>query len=295
MAQEAGLVQRSIRGFQDSDFEFQRSISNVPFPPIAFMSATAYGDVEVELADGSRVEYDVKRASAMAGVPFLLDSRNALVGGLYLSRSRFSVDDERIDDFDVTSVGLPVGWIRQQNPDWQLAAFAMPLGHKSELGKSDWNWQYLGGAFARYIQTDRLWWAFGFYADVGAGDDFYIPYVGASWSINERWTLSAVMPWPSIIYAPSPNWLLRFGATPSGASWRLDTGSGDVGVDLNAWDFGFSGEIRLAGNLWLSARVGVSGLQGLVIEGSSIEEPETDLDSAGYVGMALNFRPAIRP
>lgn len=29
--------------------------------------------------------------------------------------------------------------------------------------------QYLGGTFARYVQHDRLWWAFGFYADVGPG------------------------------------------------------------------------------------------------------------------------------
>ncbi len=294
-AEEVGFIQRTIRGFEESDFEFQRAISNVPFPPIAFASATAYGDVEVELSDGTVTEYDVDRASLMGAVPMLLSKRDALVVGGYLSRSSFSFEDERVGNFDVDSVGLPVGWIRQQHPDWQVAAFAMPLGHQSELGESDWSWQYLGGAFARYIQTDHLWWAFGLYADIGAGDDFYIPYLGASWSINERWTISAVMPWPSVIYAPSPNWLLRFGMTPSGASWRVDDGSGDVGVDFNAWDFGLSGEVRLAGNLWLSGRVGFSGLQGIVIEGSSLDEPETDLDNAGYVGVSLNVRPGIRP
>ena len=289
------FIQSSIEKFQQSDFEFQRSISNVPFPPIAFLSGSSYSEVEFETPAGDKGQYDLDRVSAMGAVPFLLGKRDAVFTGAYLSRSDFSVSGGQRDDFEVKSVGIPVGWIRQQNPDWQYAAFVMPLGHDSSQPGSDWSWQYLGGGFARYVQTDSLWWAFGLYADIQPDDEFYIPYIGASWSINERWTLSAVMPWPSVMYAPNQNWLFRLGAAPSGASWSVDTEESDsTAVNLDSWDFGFSAQYRIYSNIWIGARAGVGGLRGLRFEDDSIEEPDLDLDSNAFFGVELNVRPAVQ-
>ncbi len=159
---------------------------------------------------------------------------------------------------------------------------------------SDWDWQYLGGAFSRYVQDETLWWAFGFYFDVGSGDDTYIPYIGASWSINERWTLSAVMPWPAIIYSPSPDWMLRLGAAPSGASWSLELEGKNVGVNLDAWDFGLTGEYRFAGNFWLGAEAGVGGLRGLRLDDGNLEEPDVEFSSNAYLRFSVKFRPGAR-
>lgn len=291
---QPGFLQRSILAFEQSDFEFQRSISNVPFAPLAFLTATSYTDVEVEASDGRSLTYDVDRISQMATIPILLGKRDALLVGEYVSRSRFHLDLEGASDFDVVSVGLPLGWFRQVNTDWQAAAFVMPLGNNSDRPGSDWSWQYLGGVFGRYIQNEQLWWAFGFYADVGSGDDFYIPYLGASWAINERWTLSAVMPWPALIYAPNDRWMFRLGATTSGASWNLDVESGAASVNLDAWDFGLSAEHRVWRNIWAGARAGASGLRGLRLQDSEVEEMDLDLSSNFYFGLTLNFRPAMR-
>lgn len=254
-----GFVQSTINGFEQSDFEFQRTISNAPFPPLGFLSGAVYSDVQVDSPDGETLEYNVQRMSTMAAIPFLLGQRDALVAGVYLSRTEFDLKAEDSNDIRVSSIGLPVGWMRQQNPDWQLAAFVMPLGHDSDLDNSDWSWQYLGGAFARYVSSEKLWWAFGFYADVGSGEDFYIPYLGASWAINERWTLSAIIPWPALIYAPSTNVMLRLGVSPSGASWSLDQEQGEVGVNLDAWDFGLGAEYRPFGNIWFAPRRELAG------------------------------------
>ncbi|PLW68556.1 DUF6268 family outer membrane beta-barrel protein [Pseudohalioglobus lutimaris] len=292
--EEPGLVQQAVARFEASDFEFQRSISNAPFPPLAFLSVASYSNVEAESSAGRSLEYDVNRISQMAAVPFLLGKRDALIVGEYLSVSEFNVDSDEFGDVRVSSVGLPVGWMRQANPDWQLAALVMPLGHNSDLKNSDWDWQYLGGAFSRYVQDETLWWAFGLYFDVGSGDDTYLPYLGASWSINERWTLSAVMPWPAVIYSPGPDWMLRLGAAPSGASWSLDLEDANVGVNLDSWDFGLTGEYRVAGNFWLGAEAGVGGMRGLRLNDGDVEEPEVDFSSNAYLRFTVKFRPGAR-
>lgn len=290
-----GFVQRTVNAFEQSEIVFQRSISNTPFPPLAFLNVATYSDVEVESRDGRSLTYDVDRLSQMAAVPFLVSERDALIVGEYVSWTRFNLDVDGRSKVDVSSIGLPLGWFRQVNPDWQAAAFVMPLGHDADLPRSDWAWQYLGGAFARYVQDERLWWAFGFYFDLGAGEDFYIPYLGASWAINERWTLSAVMPWPALVYAPNERWMVRLGASPSGASWSLDLDNSEVGVNLDAWDVGLGIEHRFAGNLWLGARAGVGGLRGLRLENSKVEEPDIDISSNFFLGLTLNYRPAVRP
>ena len=292
--EEPGFAEQAAARFEASDFEFQRSISNAPFPPLAFLSVAAYGNVEARASDGRSTEYDVDRISQMAVAPFLLGKRDAVLVGEYLSVTEFNIDSDESDDVRVSSVGLPVGWMRQANPDWQLAAFVMPLGHKSDLKNSNWDWQYLGGAFSRYVQNETLWWAFGLYFDVGSGDDTYIPYLGASWAINERWTLSAVMPWPAVIYSPSRDWMLRLGAAPSGASWSLELEDKNVGVNLDAWDFGLTGEYRLAGNLWLGAEMGFGGLRGLRQDDGNVEEPDVEFSSNGYLRVSVKFRPGAR-
>lgn len=288
------LMQRIAQKFEHSKIEFQRSGSNAPFIPIASFGAGFYGDAEVDSRKKGRdVKYDVNTVSQVAGVPFLFGDRDALIIGEYLSWSDFSVKSDTRDSFNVTTVGLPVAWLRQVDPKWQAAAFVMPMGHYDDIQGSNWAWQYLGGAFARYVQHDRLWWAFGFYFDIAPGDNFYIPYLGASWVINERWTLSAVMPWPALLYAPSKDWLFRLGASPSGSSWSFNPDGSDASLNLDAWDFGLSAERRLSGGLWLSLEAGVGGFRGLRLSGSDVESPDLDVSTSPYLGINLNFRPAI--
>ncbi|MEM8563959.1 MAG: hypothetical protein AAGF57_17095 [Pseudomonadota bacterium] len=294
LAEEEPLIRRLTQQFEDSDIIFQRSQTNAPFIPLAFFGATAYGDAEVEGTRFGDVDYSVSTVSQAAGLPILLSDRDALVVGEYVSWSEFDVDGAQNENFSVGSVGVPVGWLRQVNDAWQSVAFVMPLGHRDNLKGSDWSWQTLGGMFARYTQHDRLWWAFGFYADVAPGEDFYIPYVGASWAIDERWTISAIMPWPGIIFAPSENWFLRLGVSPSGASWSFNPqGGGDTTVNLDAWDFGLSIERRVYKNVWFSAEAGVGGFRGLRLDGTDVESPELDVSTSPFVGINLNFRPSL--
>lgn len=292
-AVRADFIGDTAQRFADSDIRLQRSGSLVPFLPLAHLGTGYYNDTEVELEDGSNIEYDLSSISQYAVLPILTSQRDAVFVGEYLGYADFDMRDSALDDFDVTSVGLPLGWLRQASDDWQVAAFAMPLAHRSTLEGSGWNMQYLGGLFSRYSHSEDLWWLFGLYVDVSPEEDSLIPYVGASWNINPHWTLSAIMPWPSVLYSPDGDWLFRLGASPSGASWVIATGDGDVGINYDAWDFDLGVERRLHGNLWLAFRAGVGGLRGLRFASGSFDAPDIDVGASGFFALELNFRPSM--
>ncbi|WOJ95081.1 hypothetical protein R0135_07885 [Congregibacter variabilis] len=292
------FVQDTVSAFENSDIVFQRGASNAPFIPIAYLSARSYGEAQIEnTATGATLEFEQQGASAATGVPFLLGSRDALVFGAYLSSNRFETSDDSVDDFRVDTVGVPLGWFRQVNPQWQAAAFVMPLGHRSTQQSSEWTLQTMAGVFTRYTQTEKLWWAFGVFGDDNPNDSYVIPYVGASWVINPKWTLSAIMPWPAVLYAPTQDWLFRLGAAPSGAAWSLQPINNEVAVSLDAWDFGLSVERRLYKNVWLEARTGVGGLRGLRLNSDSgtLEDPDISVGSSGFFALSLKLRPGLLP
>ncbi|WP_202962363.1 DUF6268 family outer membrane beta-barrel protein [Congregibacter litoralis] len=291
-------MQDTVTAFENSEIVFQRSSSNAPFIPIAYTSARSYGEATVDSAlTGQALNFEQQGASAAAGVPFLVSERDAVIVGAYLSSNRFKTDNEQIDDFRVDSVGLPIGWFRQVNPQWQAAAFVMPVGHRSTQQDSNWTLQTMGGVFARYTQNETLWWAFGLFGDDSPNDSYLIPYLGASWVINPRWTLSAIMPWPAVVYAPTPDWMFRLGASPSGAAWSLQPVNNEVAISLDAWDFGLSAERRIHKNLWLEARTGVGGLRGIRFnsDDSQLEDLDISVGASGFFALSLKLRPGFLP
>ncbi|WP_439101388.1 DUF6268 family outer membrane beta-barrel protein [Congregibacter sp.] len=296
--QAQNFVQDTVTDFENSEFIFPRSNSNAPFIPIAFLGARSYSEAQIESAPRNQtLDFTQQGASAGAGVPFVVGKRDAVVVGGYLSSNRFETENDETEDFRVDTVGMPVGWFRQVNAEWQAAAFVMPLGHRSTQENSNWTLQTMGGVFARYTQNEQLWWAFGVFGDDNPNDSYVIPYLGASWVINPQWTLSAIMPWPAIVYSPTTDWMFRLGASHSGAAWSLQPGNNDVAVSLDAWDFGLSAERRLHKNIWLEARTGIGGLRGFRFNSDSgqVEDPEIRVGSSGFFALSLKLRPAMLP
>jgi hypothetical protein len=156
----AGTFDNWIRGFAESDIVFERAQSNVPFAPLAYVDASYYGDSEVRRPGEKSLTFDQTSISQAAVLPILMSPRDALLVGEWLGWSEFDSRDSGFDSFDVLSVGLPVGWLHQANPHWQVAGFVMPLGHNADLAGSGWAWEALGGAFGRYVHDDSLWWVF---------------------------------------------------------------------------------------------------------------------------------------
>ncbi|MGD2006916.1 MAG: hypothetical protein PVJ95_01495 [Cellvibrionales bacterium] len=290
-------VQTKAEQFSQSDLEFSRSRSNAPFLPISFLSSAHYGDATVREVggDGGDPRFQQTSTSVAGGLPFLLGPSDGVVLGFYANHSRFKVDNPGPlvdDEFDVTVGAVALGYLKQLNPDWQLMGFLMPLHNDSDLAGGASYWQTMGGAFARYTASDRLWWMAGVFADTSPYDRYWLPYLGFSWTLSERWTVSGVLPWPQVIYAPSRDWFVGVGGALSGSGWAVDLGSGAVNMDLNAFDLGVHINRRIYGVLWGSLSAGVGGLRALQIEsGTDIEGPEFAVSSSPFVRIEFTVRP----
>jgi hypothetical protein len=281
------------RRFAQSEFVFTRGRSDIPFVPLAWIDLSSYEQSRflTPAGTGSDLSFRQKTLSEGSLVPFLLNPRDALLIGQWTSWTRLSLSSG--SDINVVSLSLPLGWARQASQDWQLAAFVAPVGH---VNAGEWYWEFMGGAFTRWLESDRFVWIFGFYADLQPLEDFYIPYVGLTWTIDQHWTLSAVMPWPALLYSPTPDWLVRLGVAPSGASWfaQVDPQATTVKhprITFTSWDMGLSVEKRLWKGVWMGAEAGVSGLRGLSFTGSDWKGPNSDLGLNGYVSLKVNYRP----
>jgi hypothetical protein len=287
-----GLIDALVQRFAQSDFEFIRVQNNAPFMPIAWVSTTGYQEVQLTGQDGglASVQYRQSSVSQGAFVPVSFGKRDVLVIGEWVGYNKFT-SDAPAREFDVLSIAIPVGWARQVDPRWQLGAFAAPLGHRTD--KDDWYWETLGGLFGRYTKTGKTAWIFGAYFDVSPLEDFYTPYLGATFILNEQWSLNAVVPWPSVTYAPSTQTLFRFGVAPSGTSWSVEPGERRPRMNMSAWNVGFTVERRIHEYLWIGAEIGVSGLRGLSIVGGEWEGLDTKLDRTGFALLTINFRPAM--
>lgn len=291
-ANDLSFIEKVTKQFQESDFVFETADSNVPFPPVATFAISSYNGVAFNEQNPDAAKADILRVSQGAFYPKLLDRSNALLVGEYLNWSEFDTDTPDESSFDVSSLSFPVAWLRQKSPRIQQAAFIMPTAHHSSLDSGNWSWQLQGGVFAKRVQSEKLWWAYGLFVDLSPNEDYFLPYLGASWAVSSEWTISAIMPWPTISYAPSEDFLVRLGVSPSGASWNVDRDEGDVSFNLSKWDFGFTAEHRIKAALWASVETGVSGLGTFTFKsGGDLESPQTKLDSSWYLRFAIRLRP----
>jgi hypothetical protein len=293
---EAASLEQISRQFLDSDFIFSRTQSDVPFVPLAWIDMSSYQDSTYRTPGGEIRDKSFRQTSLSEAtlLPVLLGKRDALLIGQWGSWTRLRFDDSQRDT-EVGNLAMPLGWARQASPDWQLAAFVAPSANYSG---GQWYWDYMGGVFARYIGTPRFAWLFGIYSEITPPEAFYVPYIGVTWTIDRHWTLSAVLPWPAVLYSPTPDWLLRLGMAPSSASWIADVPvPGEdprrFRADLTSWDLGLRVEKRAWQNLWIGGEAGVSGFRGFSFSGSQWQEPKGSFGTDPYLVLTATFRPAL--
>ena len=290
------IIAQAAQAFAESELVFVRGLSNAAFLPVALLGSDYYDDAMVSeegaTPDVAGKRYQVNTASQYAGVPFLLNKRSMVVLGEYLAYSDFTVENG--EDFSTTSAGIAAGYLYQLTNDWQLMGGILPVHHRSSLGerRKDY-WQVMGGALARYTRNDRLWWLLGVVFDDSDFGTTWLPYIGASLIINQAWSVSAILPWPQVIYAPSKDWFVSAGASYSGSSWAVNSSTGAVGLNLSGFDFGVGGARRLSGALWMEATAGMGGLRGLSINDGDIAGPAIDVSSSPFISISLTLRPSF--
>lgn len=287
------LISDMATQFADSEIQFQRADSNIPFLPLAYAEYKNYDDTKLTLENDESIIIDQTTYAQGGVLPILASPEDVLFVGEWINKSHISSNSPGFESFDVTQAAIPLGWLHQESPDTQIGGFIAPLGYKADLDGSGWSWQTLGGAFSRHTYSDDIWWAFGAYFDVGGIDDTYLPYLGVFWQVNEKLSVSAIMPWPAILYAPTKNTLFRFGAAPTGSSWKVNRDTTEINQELSGWDFGISAEHRAFKSLWFKVETGFGGLRALRVETNKVKAPDFKVDASSYIKIGINLRPSM--
>ncbi len=281
--------------FDAMDFEFSRADSDVPFIPVALLSASAYGKSEFQRMDGSgdTVEYRSAYVGGYAMTPLFLGKHGFALAAPYVSRTRFTSMTDGSADTDVDSFYLPVGGIWQAANGKQWGGFAMPIFNSSFSGDGDGGTDFMGGVLGRSFSGQKSIWYYGLVYDYSYGGNFYYPYLGYSYVADPQWVISLVMPWPTVTYAPSDRLYFSVGVLPSGANWVMDQEGSDTKVSssFGGWDLGTYCGWRLTKLLWVTAGVGFSGLRSLQVDEDGELAFEQNLSREPFVSLSLSARP----
>jgi len=147
-------------------------------------------------------------------------------------------------------------------------------------------WQGVAGGSGTHFHT---YWGL-VRVDEYDQDVVLYPYFGFDWYLGKKWSISAVLPWPTVNYAPSEDTLLKLGGLLSASEWAVDNNGEILNSNFDKWDFGLSYEQRLWGLFWGGITVGYSGLGKFSISSNTNLEYETDIEQAPFVRLSFNLR-----
>jgi len=289
-ADEAYAVgERILDAVMRSDFVFDRNLSNVPFFPLGYVVGT-YQD-SLTLSECHQPECDVNYASLSegAGLPVWVGQKNMLILGQSLEFDRLKSESGNVND--VNTVGALAAWISQPSTKIQAGGFYYYYTGFDITDGGTHPRGNMSGAVVRirHRPTFHSYWGV-IRLDDQMSVDFY-PYAGFDWYIGQKWSVSMVLPWPSIGYAPDPNTLYKIGALYSGSDWLIQ-GEEEVQLrSISKIDAGFSYEKRIHGMIWGEIGMGLSGFGRFTIKSNAEVEYKNDIDSSPFVKISLNLRP----
>jgi hypothetical protein len=293
----AGMDQM-IRSLQQSDFQFGRTESRLPYPPLSWLAYTIYAENEFtpgdtntlnELGWGKFRQQVVNQALVL---PAYIGKKDMILVGESAMLTYFHFADPGLKDEELYMFA-PVGaWVRQFTPKLQGGAFLVPMAFSSIGGSAPYGWEIYCGAMGSYRSRDDFTWLFGGVYEHSFGDSYFYPDIGFIWLPSPRWSISLLAPWPTVSYSAADDIVLSLGFVPAGAQWRLhgDADQPQAVLNFGSWNLMAGGEARIWGPLWLYAGLGYSGFRSLTIGSSGTPDIDVHLQDRPLVHIALNLR-----
>jgi hypothetical protein len=151
-AVEGGMFANLKQKLQETEFEFSRAETDVPFVPLAAVNATAYGKTEFQQTDGSgtAAEYRSSYIGAYTTVPLYVGKRSLAIAVPYVSHTKFTSMTDGKGDKYVDSVYLPLGYLWQADYGNQWGGFIMPVVNSPISDEGEWAEDFMGGALATF-------------------------------------------------------------------------------------------------------------------------------------------------
>ncbi|HET7536109.1 MAG TPA: hypothetical protein VFJ90_06630 [Candidatus Didemnitutus sp.] len=288
----AAIVDVLLERFQKSEFAFGRVDSNTPFPPVAWVSLSSYNDSRLATASGA-IHFEELGFSQALVLPVWIGRKDMFILGEYFAWQQIDFTSPRPQRVHITTVMPVVAWLRQTGPHRQFAAFVTP-----ELvnggGYADHGLAKSGGyagAIAVNWTSDTFAWFYGLVGLFEPGNDTYLPYLGILWQPTREWSVSLIMPWPSISYAPTPDFMFQLGLLPAEATLTTGQEGRNLRVSYDSWNLMFSANRRLSNVCWVTAAVGWASLASFSIDSSGNSGINNDLKRGVLWTLQVSLRP----
>ncbi len=281
--------ERLIDAVMRSDFIFDKSTSNVPFFPLSYLNVSVQNDLEIDQnCNVVDCTFDYTSISQGFGLPVWIEQNNMLILGESLERDTL---DFANSSTTINTAGLLAAWVSQPTPQWQAGGFIYGYqGIGGEVSTSTPS-GIMSGVIARYRHEPEFHTYWGLVNLKEHNNNTIYPYLGFDWYLDKKWHISALIPWPTLNYAPTKNNLFKIGVLFSGSDWSSGNGDNISSNTFGKLDFGISWEQRLSNLIWSEVSIGHSGFGRLSIQSDADIDFESKIKGAPFFRFSINLRP----
>lgn len=290
----AGVIDSILENFHRSQFAFGRTDGNAPFPPLAWVGIMDHGDSDLTF-NSQPIRFGERSLSQFLLAPLWIGEKDMVLAGEYFAWQRVDFRAPLAAQRDVYTFMPMLAWLRQTGPHRQLGAFIAPLyTHGADYAGHEFT-ELTGyaGIIGVNWTSDRFAWAYGAVADYSPDDTLFFPYLGCYWQPSSRWSVAAIVPWPSVTFAPSRDYMFQAGLSPADAT-LASAPDGSLRVSYTSWNLLFTAHRRLARNFWFSASVGAAGLGNFAVSTNGHTESDYELRRDVVWSLQVSFRPPTK-
>jgi len=257
---------------------------------MAWVAVNNRGESEL-VVDDRELRFEEMSASQFLVMPVWIGRKDMLLIGEYAAWQQIDFSAPQPGRRNLYTFVPLLGWLRQAGEHTQLAAFVAPEYSTGDdiSGYSFSEWSGYAGVIGISWTSERFAWMYGGVAAFSHDTNMLFPYVGCLWQPTPHWSVSAILPWPSVSYALDHDTMFQVGISP--ADGTLAAAGDDLRMSYTSWSLLFSGHRRVHKNFWLSAYVGWAGAGNFAI--STHAQPETDYKFQRDMVFSLQF--SFRP
>lgn len=288
----AAGMQEILNAIQQSEFNFARPTSEVPFMPLGWMQNRYYPNSQFEDEQGLLPPATVAQNTLDLGtvLPAYVAPRDMLLLGGNVSWDHVAVKSGPLDDQSILRLTPVVGWLHQFGDQDLVGAFVAPMFSQELRGNGSWGYSGYGGVIAMHTFSDEFQLLYGGVYENSFGQHSGYPYLGLQWLPTPRCALALVFPWPTFTYVPGDRWLLQLMVGPGGSSWVRHDNQYETTESISSWNLTAGAAYRFHGKLWLFAGAGLAGFRGVEIE-SGGNQTRFESKPSPLFTLAVQFRP----
>ena len=122
------------------------------------------------------------------------------------------------------------------------------------------------------------------------GNETFYPGINFDWAVNDKIRIGAYGPTVIASYTPCEDWQFSVRGENGGGVWNIADGGNSRSIDFSSYNVSLNASRRLAGQLWLTAGVGMTLANEIELtqpDGDQLFKQELDSGMFAQVGLRL--------